>query len=306
MAVPGSPSRDVLLAGMHGERLGWTRNVLTDALQRTYGSVIQLPMDGGPPAVEDACARLFVGDLISEPWAEAVRSGELPAVLVIDDIPWACHHLVQAGLSEIEVIRTLVSVATALGDLHGTGRVMTLPEMLAFLGAPEAVFPARDEDPVIPLSLRPLIDSVVTSAFQFAASGRRLSILWPSESLFWGDRPGEAMPRVLDMTGPARVLAYGPYYTVPSGRWIVRATLAFSPSSRGAPLALELHGPTGRLGRFEFAAEQPGIFAASFPVVVASARDPLEIRLCTERGAIEGTLGFDRVELIPEQDQSVA
>jgi hypothetical protein len=108
------------------------------------------------------------------------------------------------------------------------------------------------------------------------------------------------------MTGPARVLAYGPYYTVPSGRWIVRVTLAFSPSSRGMPLALELHGATTRLGRFEFVAEQPGLFAASFPVVVPSSRDPVELRLCTERGAIEGTIGLDRVELIPEKDQSVA
>ncbi len=151
----------------------------------------------------------------------------------------------------------------------------------------------------IPPDARHLITAVVEPACRYALDGTRVPVTWPRDCLLWGDRPGEPLPRVLDLTGPARVLAYGPYYALPAGRWTMRAILAFSPSSRGASLALELHGAT-ELARFQFTVDQPGLFAASLPVTIPSPREPLEMRLVTERGAIEGTLGIDRAEFIPE------
>ena len=102
----------------------------------------------------------------------------------------------------------------------------------------------------------------------------------------------------LDLTGPARVICYGPYFRLPPGRWTARVRLAFSPHCMGAPLALEMHGEAQR-GHCRFRVPRAGLFEAVFPFVIPSAREALELRLVSERGAIEGALGIELAVLTP-------
>jgi hypothetical protein len=146
-----------------------------------------------------------------------------------------------------------------------------------------------------------VVAGALSPACRYAATGKRQSVIWPRACLFWGDRPGEPAPRVLDLTGPSRVLAYGPYFHLPPGRWTARAMVAFSPECRGAPFSFELHG-SAEFGRCNFGVDHPGVFIVTWKVTVPSAREALEIRLVSQRGAIEGTLGIDHVEFVPDPD----
>jgi hypothetical protein len=109
------------------------------------------------------------------------------------------------------------------------------------------------------------------------------------------------VPRVLDLTGPSRVLVYGPYFRLPPGRWTASATIAFSPSCRDTSFTVEIHG-SAEISRRLFRVEKPGVFVVSWPVIVPSVWEALEFRLVSQRGAIEGKLGIDRVELVPDSD----
>jgi hypothetical protein len=154
--------------------------------------------------------------------------------------------------------------------------------------------------PLVPVAAEDaaLMEQVVLPAFRFASTGMRGDVTWPRAVLLWGDHPNEPAPRVLDLTGPARVLCYGPYFRLPPGHWKARVKLAFSPRCKDAPLALEMHGEA-RHGRCRFRVPGAGLYEAVFPFVIPSPREAIEIRLVSERGAIEGALGIEHATLTP-------
>jgi hypothetical protein len=124
-------------------------------------------------------------------------------------------------------------------------------------------------------------------------------ICWPSAVFLSGDRPNEAAPLVADLTGAARVIYYGPYFYLPAGRWQVRITLGFSEDIFGTPLSLQVHG-SELVAKTLVKPADAGLFRVSFPMVHLRPQDPLELRICSDEGAIEGRIGLSRVQLIPE------
>jgi hypothetical protein len=326
------PPTDILVAGSPGTLMGWTFDLLARAIAGRYITVAHLPITGDarwspPDPASGLAARLFVGDFLQEAWVGPIHDGQVAAVLVIDDVSHAWAHLRQTGQQAAEATHRLVAAATSFGDLVGHQRVLivtaTAGDDLAALAArilAHVGMPVQSADdmvaalalggppqvawelpPPIPIcdQARPLIDAVILPALAYGATGQRVPVTWPRDCLFWGDNPGEPLPRALDLAGPSRNLAYGPYLALPPGRWIMSATLAFSPASRGAVLALELHGAR-ELGRIGFTVEGPGLFKASVAVSVPSPREKLEIRLVSERGAIEGVIGIDHIAFQPD------
>jgi hypothetical protein len=330
------PVIDILVAGLPGPLMGWTVDVLTRAATGRSLSVTHLPIAGEArwnpvdPASEPAspvpAARVFVGDFLQDAWADPIRNGHLAAVLVLDDVGPSWEKLSEIGQQPAEVRHNLVAVATSFGDVAGQHRVLVVtrsawndPDTLAARILRHAGLSVETSDALFAIiagagstsapcdfpaaasisdEYRKTIATIVMPAFAYARTGARLPVTWPRSCLYWGDSPGEALPRVLDLTGPSRILAYGPYLALPPGRWTMTTTLALSPASRGAVLSLGLYGAAD-LGRFEFQVDGPGLFKASIPVTVVSPREPLEIRLVTERGAIEGTIGIDEIAFRP-------
>lgn len=293
-----------------------------------------MPPDGPCPGPPPAGIRLFVAHHPGEAIAAAVREGRLAALLVVDDPVQALLEMRRAGVERDVALRGLSSSATLLGEMTGSGSALVvaqrsglgddslLDRVQAYLGlalrpadvamlaerfgagglgaAPaEAVSqPAADGDGLTPEDVA-IIDGALAPACVYVLTGQRGAVTWPRACLFWGDHPGEPAPRVLGLTGPSRVLVYGPYFHLASGCWTARAILAFSPACRDMAFSVELHG-SAEFGRCEFVVDQAGVFAVTFPVTVRSAREPLEMRLVSRRGAIEGTLGIERIEFRPE------
>jgi hypothetical protein len=320
----------VLIAGMSGPLLRWTCDVVAFAASLAERVAVCEPIvaDGTWMQPEEEAAdrlRLFVADHPNEFAMAAVRDGRLRALLVLDDPAWSLREWRDAGVAFDAVLRSLSASVTVVG------------EMVAASGTALMLVRSRDQDIMtvlddvltyVRLALRPadvavlavrfgsawmemmsaradltaedaaMIDAVLRPACHYAITGERRPVVWPRACLFWGDRPGEPAPRVIDLTGPSRVLVYGPYLRLPAGRWSARAVLAFSPQCAGTPFTVELHG-SARFGHCRFVVAQAGVFAVTFPVTVPSAREALEMRLVSQRGAIEGILGLEGIAFTP-------
>jgi hypothetical protein len=340
------PAKDLLVAGTPGPLLRWTCDLVAAAVALIDPAAAAVRLDpetAWSPEQADGGLRLWFAEQIDAALAAAVRDGRVRAALVLDDPARGFATLRQSGCDAGAALRALTASITVLGELHGAPAAMLLmPDRGAACEAAQAVLahlgvlPPPDAlaelagrfgvdgpqatladaalrhaaDAPAPDSLSgedaALVEAILVPAQHYAATGERRGVVWPRACLFWGDRPGELAPRVLQLAGPARVLVYGPYFRLAAGRWTARATVAFSPTCRGAPMALELHGSTGEIARRHFPVREAGLFAVVLPVVVPSAHEPLEVRLVTERGAIEGELGIDRIEFTPMPDDSAA
>jgi len=124
-------------------------------------------------------------------------------------------------------------------------------------------------------------------------------ICWPSSLFLFGDRPNERAPETAELTGPARIIFYGPYFHLPAGRWLVRMFLGFSQDIFGTPLSIEVHGST-LVAKALVKPQEEGIFQVSFSMVHNRPEDALEVRIRNEEGAIEGRIGLLRIEFLPE------
>ncbi len=294
-----------------------TPGPLLEFAERWIAAIVQASGQTAPalrrhdPAIED------------EAIADAVRRGDLPAAVVIGD-PLSClSALVGAGHTPVAAARALTAGAAPLAAwadwpviqlrpdmaageaakalLDGLGiaaeapiagnQAASLAQLAAIGAAPSALSDHLAE-------IQALADEVVAPLFAAAATGRGAAVRWSRACLIWGDHPGENLPRIIDLTGPARVLAYGPYFYLPPGAWTVCATLAFSPAAVGTPFAVELHSDT-LLGQGRFRPGAAGVFAATFPAYVRSAHLANEIRVINEAGAIDGDIGVDHILLTP-------
>lgn len=116
------------------------------------------------------------------------------------------------------------------------------------------------------------------------------SFSWPQESFLLADTPGVPVRDPVDLTGAARCVIYGPYLHVPVGNWTARIALGFDDYVYDQSFSLELHG-AGLLGRVRAnAPDRSGLFATEFGFTVTEPHVPLEVRILTEHGAIEGVI----------------
>jgi hypothetical protein len=316
---------DLLIVGPPGSLFRWVCDLVQAAAsaQGVATATGYLGRDDAWPeqaAPQTADLRLLTANVPSAALLAAAGGEGLPTLIVVGQPAQSLAEMRHGGHELGVTLRHLSASTTPLGSLLERPSTMAVtPEaeqnqaeaarnILTFAGLgampDEAVpaFPAAADISTLTPVETELVDAILAPAFHYATVGERRMFVWPRCSLYWGDHPGEPVPRVIELTGPARVLVYGPYCHLPPGRWAARATLAFSQSCRGAPFALEVLS-TKELGRVRFRVPQAGLFEVACSAYVPSSAEPLEMRLVTERGAIDGTLGIDRVEFRPEPDE---
>ncbi len=114
---------------------------------------------------------------------------------------------------------------------------------------------------------------------------------WPRQCFLSGDQPNSAVPVAIDVTGRARIIFYGPYLHLPRGRWKARMLIGFSRDIRGMPFSIDIHS-TESLGKARILAVRGGIFDFEFEARVTAPHEPIEVRIMSEQGAIEGHMGL--------------
>ena len=131
-------------------------------------------------------------------------------------------------------------------------------------------------------------------------------VLWPIEAFFSGDRPNTPAAMVADLTGGARILYYGPYFYLPGGVWKVRMMVGFSAGARSMPFSAEVYAGERLLAIATMIPESKGVYHATFRFAHDLVETPVEVRLRTDRGAIEGRIALGRVEFTREQTAPAA
>jgi hypothetical protein len=110
---------------------------------------------------------------------------------------------------------------------------------------------------------------------------------WPLELFTRTDHLPWRTP--FDLTGPARMLLYGPYLHLPIGNWVARVEFEIDRAVSGVEAGADV-----RVGEhvFEKNFQMPpkGIFAYNIDFVVFDPNQSIEVRIFMKRGAIEGAL----------------
>ena len=279
----------VRVAGLPGAFLTWGQAVV-GAVLAAGGRAGAVLGDSGPGMLE------------------GLKAGQA-AVLFVDAPQHALADLVTAGVETVEAVRGMTAVLARLavlarrdgalvigrGDAPGE-MVKVLAERLLGGAVDGVVVPALSEAPgALPPATAKLAELVLQPMLA-SLRGEAAQIVWPRVCFYDGDRPGEVAPEVIDVVGPARVLAYGPYFHLPPGRWRARAVLSFSEAACRNQYALDVF--TGeQLARGSLRPEQAGAYAAAIGFRHEAVEQRIEFRLWLVRGAIEGVAAIAQVEL---------
>jgi hypothetical protein len=114
-------------------------------------------------------------------------------------------------------------------------------------------------------------------------------IVWPTHAFYLGDTPGHHPQSPAPVTGPSRVLYYGPYFHLPPGDYDVEIAVTFGGSIEDISFTIELLGG-GSLGRARIEPRASGTYRGRFLVSHWNAAEPIEIHLRNEQGSITGEI----------------
>jgi hypothetical protein len=124
------------------------------------------------------------------------------------------------------------------------------------------------------------------------------SLIWPQESFLLADKGGEPAGGEIELVGRARCLVYGPYFHLPSGEWNATYSLGIEENVYGQIFTIEVHSD-GLLSKIRVRPTGTGSFAAEAAFRIDRPKNPIEIRLFTDTGSIEGSIAYWSVELSP-------
>ena len=101
----------------------------------------------------------------------------------------------------------------------------------------------------------------------------------------------------IDLTGPARILFYGPYFHLPVGAWGANISFAVDKNLSGNMLFAEVISGSKVIVTSTFPLPKTGAFEFTIPFEVTEPRDPVQIRMTILEGAIEGLLSLKDVTI---------
>lgn len=112
-------------------------------------------------------------------------------------------------------------------------------------------------------------------------------IVWPVAMFTCPDSERGRAP--IELTGPARIIMYGPYLHLPAGQWTARVEFEIDGAESGVEAATDVLISEVLVEKL-FVMPRKGIFAYELAFSVSDPRRAVEIRLSTRRSAIEGRL----------------
>jgi hypothetical protein len=149
-------------------------------------------------------------------------------------------------------------------------------------------------------TMREAIDNAVgTMVTRLRGASGFGQIAWRHALFLSGDEIGSPARMIVDLTGPARVLYYGPYLHLPDGAWTMSAILGFSEDTDDMVFKLELQRAHHVIASGWVKPERKGLFRVEMAVDLDDAEHALEVRLHSHSGAIGGHAGLALVTFTP-------
>lgn len=152
-----------------------------------------------------------------------------------------------------------------------------------------------------------LVAQALAPLLHFAFEERPPRVIWPQKLFMFGDKPSEPPPVVIEVTGGARTILFGPYLFLPPGRYRVSFVIGFSEDASGVPfmvMAVQQLGQT-TIARARWTSPAGGIFEGSFEMTHVLSNEAIEIILRSDEGAIEGRMAMVQIsfDLLSEEDE---
>jgi hypothetical protein len=337
MAIPGLSGS--LVVCLPGPLATWCNDLINHAALTAGMSVRHF--DRSDDLTAGTPASIYLCQYPSISAIDAVRNARLNAVLIAQDPAWSIAEALQSGSAPLEAIRAVTASATANLAIGSTSRsrlVFPSPaesaaavarRLLVAVGLPAdpaTIAAANDligrglspEAPLgdvltrvsgrgqpAPLSemVRDVVAKVTNGAMAMAQGERGYPIIWPTEVYFSGDRPNEPVDPISAVTGPSRVMIYGPYLHLPPARYTVEIIITFAGRIEDIPFLLELYGGETCLARVRLDGRKSGGYRGRFDLAVPDPVPPIEVRLRNERGAIEGEVALSELRFYVSDDE---
>lgn len=164
-----------------------------------------------------------------------------------------------------------------------------------FQTLPEALPPGKGSERLA-VDNQQLVDQLAKS-YSTISAGRRLGGMdWPINMLIDSSAPDKTFSGRIELVGPARFLAYGPYLHLTPGQWRADIEFEISDNFSGNLLYVDAYAgdilavvtaPLPEKGRYKFYIS----FAITDPL------EPVQLRFQSLSGAIEGVISLDRITL---------
>ena len=141
---------------------------------------------------------------------------------------------------------------------------------------------------------RATLESVANQYANVGSGAGAAQIAWPTELFYRPDPPQDFLEGPMELVGPARLIAFGPYLHLPKGSWTVSVTIDVEENFSGNELQIDVFSGS-ILVAGETALPVTGVFGIDLPFEIVDPFDPVEVRLQTLSGAIEGRLTLREV-----------
>lgn len=136
------------------------------------------------------------------------------------------------------------------------------------------------------------------AGYEESFAGKTLGQLAWNRELFAAADPDKRATDILDLSGGARIIVFGPYIHLPPGSWTARVYLGLSPEAAGHTLLIDAYAGA-ELAAASLQPASGGIYATdvNFALDEESCEHPVEIRVTVTQHDAKGQLAFGRVVL---------
>lgn len=164
-----------------------------------------------------------------------------------------------------------------------------MPVEAALTSQIEQVAKAQSMHQQLSIEERRLIDEVAAGYESLMLGKRPPALKWPAHIFLKAGDQAEGAVEAIDLTGPARILSFGPYLHLPVGNWLVELRFHVADNHSGNSIMIEVTSGSNVLASAYGRLPPTGAFAMRVPFAVLHAHMPVEIRSVLAAGAIEGT-----------------
>ncbi|MGE0764969.1 MAG: hypothetical protein AB7L90_00760 [Hyphomicrobiaceae bacterium] len=323
-----SPSRPgILIVSPPGPLGAWIYDVVGSLAKHSGVGVRHIDRNEKLAAVPDAVHLCQYPSLSA---IQAIEAGLLLPVAIICDPLDTAARLVAAKMSLLEAIRALTGSMVGHLAIGRTSRSRLIFAQLDVAGsvierriAQALQLPSERQPAAHGETLHEILDRKTAGAHKvafddeqariieqttgallaFAEGSTDKPLIWPIDVLFSGDRPNQVAPRVAHVTGPSRIMLYGPYLHLPPSRYDVEIIIAFSGLIEDIPFLFEVHAGDTCLAQYRIAGRPTGGYRGRLQFEVSDPVAPVEIRLRNEQGSIEGEVALVELRLSPVQSE---
>lgn len=253
-----------------------------------------LALDDPRVAVADILAKTDV-----EPAAAArVVANSCPFVMRYTAMPGALR--LHANEARADASGTVSAIARHLRIPIAETEAAAIADSVAQAGLAPGESASSARVPYVADWVRKMLDGALGPYGEFFAGGILGHIVW-TRDLFWRvDDPSKKPAQLIDVSGGARCLIYGPYIHLPPGSWSARVVLGFSSEAAGYIFLVDACCADRQLAAVSFQPDAAGVHMAEISFTLGEAAGQgVEIRVMVLSETAKGQLAFGHVVLNP-------